>query len=105
MLTVLTNKVELQSTVGVGPQPPLGAVEPGAVVVPPGQVPEGDRDGLAVDPLPVLRVRAVAGGSQPVLAVGIALEGTGIIIDCDFLENYTISLGSKLVVDRLKFAN
>ena len=97
MLTVLADKVELQSTVGVGPQPSLGAVEPGAVVVAPGQVPEGHRDGLAVDPFPVLRVRAVAGGSQPVLAVGIALEGTGIIIDCDFLENNIVSLGSRLV--------
>ena len=43
-LTVLANEVEVESAVGVGPEPALGPVEPGAVVVAAGQVPKGHRD-------------------------------------------------------------
>ena len=74
ILTVLTDVVEFEAAVSVGPEPALGAVEAGAVLVPAGQVPEADRHGLAVDPLPVLGVVPVTDSAQPVLAVGIALK-------------------------------
>ena len=71
--TVLTNKVELQAAVGVGPEPTLGAVEPRAVVVAAGKVPEGDGHRVPRHPLPVLWVVAVPHGPEPVLAVGVTL--------------------------------
>lgn len=70
---MLTDVVELEAAVGVGPEPSLGAVEPCAVVVAAGKVPEGHGHRLAVDPLPVLGVVSVANRAQPVLAVGVAL--------------------------------
>ena len=69
---VLADVVQVEVTAGVGPQPALRPVEPGAVLVPARQVPEGDGDRLPVDPLPVLRVLDVSPGSQPVLAVGVS---------------------------------
>ncbi len=54
------------------------SVEPGAVVVAAGQVPEGHGDRLPADPLPRLRVRPVAHRAQPVLPVRVALTTTRI---------------------------
>ena len=69
---VLADVVQVEVAAGVGPQPALGPVEPGAVLVPARQVPEGDGDRLPIDPLPVLRVLDVSPGSQPVLTVGVS---------------------------------
>ena len=71
--TVLADEVELQAAVGVGPEPTLGAVKPGAVVVAAGKVPEGDGHRVSGHPLPVLRVVPVPHGPEPVLPVGVAL--------------------------------
>ena len=40
---MLADVVELEAAAGVGPQPALRPVEPGAVLVPARQVPEGHR--------------------------------------------------------------
>ena len=69
---MLADVVELDVTAGVRPQPPLRPVEPGAVLVSTREVPEGDRDRLPVDPLPVLGVLDVSPGPQPVLTVGVS---------------------------------
>lgn len=68
---MLTDKVKVEVTVGVGPEPALSAVEPGAVLVPARKVPEGHRDVTTVDPLPVVNVIRVPHGAHPVLAVGV----------------------------------
>ena len=68
---MLADVVELDVAAGVRPQPPLRPVEPGAVLVSTREVPEGDRDRLPVDPLPVLGVLDVSPGSEPVLTVGV----------------------------------
>ena len=47
---MLANVVEVEATVGVRPQPALGTVESGAVVVATRQVPERYRHGLPIDP-------------------------------------------------------
>ena len=56
---MLADKVEVESAVGVRPQPSFSPVEAGAVVVAAGQVPERHRDRLARDPTPVLGVVSV----------------------------------------------
>ena len=71
---VLADEVELEVAVGVRPEPPLGAVEAGAVVAAAGQVPEGDRHRAPAHPAPGLGVGAVAHRAQPVLPVGVALQ-------------------------------
>ena len=53
---VLADVVQTEVTAGVRPQPALGSIEPGAVLVPAREVPEGHRDRLPADPLPVLGV-------------------------------------------------
>ena len=70
---MLTNVVELQAAIGIRPKPTLGPVKSGAIFVSARQIPKRDGHRLAVDPFPVFRVRLVSHGSQPVLAVCIAL--------------------------------
>ena len=69
---VLADVVQVELAARVRPQPAFGPVKPGAVLVAARQVPEGDGDRLAVDPLPVLGVLDVPPGAQPVLTVGVS---------------------------------
>lgn len=69
---MLANIVEFGIAVGVGPEPSLGAVVARAIFVAAGQIPEGNGDVFAVDPLPVVSVLGIAHGAQPVLTICVA---------------------------------
>lgn len=69
---MLADEVEAGEAVGVGPQPSLAAIVAGTVLVAPRNVPEGDRDVVAVQPFPVVAVALVADGAHPVLAAAVA---------------------------------
>ncbi len=64
---MLTDKVELQAAVRVRPEPPLGPVEPRAVVVSARKIPERDRNRISCHPFPVFWVLTIPHGTQPVL--------------------------------------
>ena len=70
--SVLADVVEVDVAGCVRPQPALRPVEPGAVLVPTREVPEGDRHRLPVDPLPVLGVLDVSPGPEPILSIGVS---------------------------------
>ncbi len=73
-LTVLADEVQVEAAARVRPQPALGAVEPGAVLVASRQIPERDAHRLPVHPSPILCVSRVSHSTQPILAISIALR-------------------------------
>jgi len=78
-LTMLADVVDGRVAVGVGPEPPLGAVVSGAVLIASGEVPERERHVAAADPLPVVAVLRVTHGAHPVLRRCVTPEITTTI--------------------------
>lgn len=69
---MLTDKIKVGITVGIGPKPTLGTVVSGAVLVSSRQIPEGDSDVFAIDPFPVGTILRISHGSHPVLTARVA---------------------------------
>jgi len=86
---VLADEVQAAVAVGVGPEPALGAVVAGAILVATGQVPERHGDVLAREPLPIGTVLQVASGAHPVLAVWI-VAAVPFPIPCSFKCSFLI---------------
>lgn len=90
---MLANEVQIEITIGVRPEPSFGPIKSGAVIAITRQIPEGNRDIFAINPLPIGRILGVPESAQPVLAVGIipmpsvelptekALEGRRGLVD------------------------
>ena len=75
---MLADEVEPEVAVGVGPEPVLGAVEAGTVLLSARETPEADSQVLTRDPLPVGRVLRVPHGAHPVLTVRVLPGGREI---------------------------
>ena len=76
---MLTDKVELEATVGIWPEPPFGSIKPSAIFVASGQIPEWNGDSLAIDPFPIFGICGISYGTQPILTIGITLQSDDTI--------------------------
>ena len=86
---MLTDKVELEATVGIWPEPPFGSIKPSAIFVASGQIPEWNGDSLAIDPFPIFGICGISYGTQPILTIGITLQNDDTINELSIPKNMT----------------
>ena len=89
VITMLTDKVELEATVGIWPEPPFGSIKPSAIFVASGQIPEWNGDSLAIDPFPIFGICGISYGTQPILTIGITLQNDDTINKLKYSKNMT----------------
>ena len=70
---MLTNEIQLESAVGIRPQPTFGSVKSCTIVVAARKIPEGYGHRISGHPLPVFRILPIPNRSEPVLPVGVTL--------------------------------
>ena len=87
---MLTDKVELEATVGIWPEPPFGSIKPSAIFVASGQIPEWNGDSLAIDPFPIFGICGISYGTQPILTIGITLQNDDTINELSIPKKWQI---------------
>ena len=70
---MLTNEIQLESAVGIRPQPTFGSVKSCTIVVAARKIPEGYGHRISGHPLPVFWILPIPDRSEPVLPVGVTL--------------------------------
>ena len=93
---MLTDKVELEATVGIWPEPPFSSIKPSAIFVASGQIPEWNGDSLAIDPFPIFGICGISYGTQPILTIGITLQNDDKINE---LSNAFVNTYNHITVD------
>lgn len=68
---VLTDEVQQRVAVGIAPEPALGAIKSGTILIAAGMTPEGDGQLVTVHPFPAAAIAAITYRSHPVLRTDV----------------------------------